>query len=330
MTPTEADPRARLRRRDVLRIGVLAGACVALALSAVVVLAASPVPPAVQPTASAKTSQPGKLDRPAVKLPLVLRGFGFGFGGAGGRAGAPGVGRAGITISAIHGSSLDLRTDDGWTRTISVGSTTKITKAGQTAALADLAVGDRIAIRETKNADGSYTVVAIVVPTPMVGGTVSAIGPTSLTLKLRDGSTRTVALTGSTTYRLGRADATKSDVKVGSVVIAAGTTGPNDAFTASSVQVVVKLARVGGTVTATTKDTITVKQRDGSSATIHVGSGAKITVRGATNPTVASIAIGMQVQAWGTRNADGSLAATYVFAGQPKTKVAPGGTASPG
>ncbi len=330
MTTTEADPRPRVRRRDLLRIGVLAAACVALALSAVVVLAASPVPPAVQPAPSAKTSQPGRLDRPALKLPLVLRAFGFGFGGARGQAGVPSVGRAGITISAIHGSSLDLKTDDGWTRTISVGSATKITKAGKSASLGDLAVGDRIAIRETKNPDGSYTVVAIVVPTPIVSGTVTAIGPTSLTLKLRDGSTRSVTLTGSTTYRLGRADATKADVKVNSVVIAAGTAGKGDAFTATSVQVVVKLARIGGTVTATTKDTITVKQRDGSSATIHVGSAAKLAVRGATNPTIASIAVGMQVQAWGTRNADGSLAATYVFAGQAKTKVAPGSTASPG
>ncbi len=330
MTTPETEPRPRVRRRDLFRIGVLAAACIALALSAVVVLAASPVPPAVQPTATAKTSQPGRLDRPALKLPLVLRAFGFGLGGARGIAGVPGVGRGGITISAIHGSSLDLKTDDGWTRTISVDSTTKITKGGKTAAVGDLKVGDKIAIRETKNADGSYTVTAIVVPTPIVSGTVTTVGPTSLTLKLRDGSTRTVTLTGSTTYRLGRADATKADVKVGSVVIAAGTAGPNDAFTASSVQVEVKLARVGGTVTATTKDTITVKQRDGSSATIHVGSAAKLAVRGATNPTMASITVGMQVQAWGTRNADGSLAATYVFAGQAKTKVAPGGTASPG
>lgn len=329
MTSTETDPRPHIRRRDLARIGVLAGACVALALSAVVVLAASPVPPAVQPAASAKVAQPGKLDRPALKLPLVLRAFGFGFGGARGGGGLSSVGRGGITITAIHGNSLDLKTDDGWTRTITVGSTTKVTKGGKTATVSDLAVGDKIAIRETKNADGSYTVVAIAVPTPVVAGTVTAIGPTSLTLKLRDGSTRSVTLTGSTTYRLGRADGTKADVKVGSVVIAAGSTA-GSAFTASSVQVVVKLARVGGTVTATTKDTITVKQRDGSSATIHVGSAAKLAVRGTAKPTVASITVGMQVQAWGTRNADGSLAATYVFAGQAKTKAAPGATAAPG
>ena len=330
MTPTEADPRSRVRRRDLARIGVLAGACVALALSAVVVLAASPVPPVVQPAASPKVAQPGKLDRPALKaLRAFGFGFGFGFGGERGGGGLSSVGRGGITIAAIHGTSLDLKTDDGWTRTITVGSSTKITKAGKTAAVTDLAVGDKIAIRETKNADGSYTVVAIAVPTPVVSGTVTAIGPTSLTLKLRDGSTRSVTLTGSTTYRLGRADGTKADVKVGSLVIAAGSAA-GSTFTASSVQVVVKLARVGGTVTATTKDTITVKQRDGSSATIHVGSVAKLAVRGTTKPTVASITVGMQVQAWGTRNADGSLAATYVFAGQARTKAAPGATAAPG
>ena len=127
----------------------------------------------------------------------------------------------------------------------------------------------------------------------------------SLTLKTRGGTTRTVTLTGSTTYKLGRADGTKADVKVGSVVVATGVEGSGDTFTAKTVRIQVRLARIGGEVTAKTKDTITVKQRDGQAATIKVGSDTKFVLRGTTTPALADIAVGMRVQAFGTLGADG-------------------------
>ena len=69
----------------------------------------------------------------------------FGF-----RGGFPGadVGFRDITITAIDGSSLSLKTEDGWTRTITVTDTTTITKGGATITLGDLAVGDSIRFRQ--------------------------------------------------------------------------------------------------------------------------------------------------------------------------------------
>ena len=330
MTDNLPTPLPNRRPIGLVRIAIVAVACVALALSAVAVLGASPSPPAAQPGASAGTnSQPDKVARPKLKLPSLFR---LGLGSIlERRLGGAGTARGAITITKVDGSSLDLRTDDGWTRTISVGSDTKITKGGETATLSDLKVGDRIVLRQKRNDDGTYTVTAIAVPTPVVAGTVTAIGADSLTLKLRDGSTRTVDLTATTTFKLGRADGTKKDVKVGSVVVATGNEGPGDAFTATNVRIQVRLDRVSGEVTKVTKDAITVKQRDGSTATIAVGTDTKLAIRGDTTPTLGEIEVGMRVSAVGTLGADGSLKADAVVAGKAKVKQAPApASAAPG
>ena len=62
-------------------------------------------------------------------------GAAFGFGGPGVVRG--GIGRQ-IAITGISGNDLALKTTDGWTRTITVSSSTTITKAGQTITVGDL------------------------------------------------------------------------------------------------------------------------------------------------------------------------------------------------
>ena len=337
MTGSAPQPRTSGPSLDLLRVGIVAGACVALALSAVVVLGASPAPSggsdAGRPNASAES---GRSDHPRFKIPSGwsgLRGFlqagrADGFGGMRGLAG-PGAGARSITIVRIAGSAIELKTDDGWTRTITVTADTKIARGGVAATLADLKVGDRVALRQTRNADGTYSIVGLTVPVPVLAGTVTAVDADSLTLKIRDGSTRTIDLTASTTFKLGGADGKKSDLKVGSIVIVSGTQGAGDAFAASTVRIQVRLDRVVGEVTATTKDSITVKQRDGSTVTIKVGAATKFALRGAANPGLADIAVGMNVFAVGTRDADGSLTASLVQGRSPKPAATPG-TDSPG
>ncbi len=329
-TRPDRDPSRRVL--DLVRIGVVVGACLALALSAVVVLGASPAP--TGPGADSKASAaPGKADHRTGFLGgwLGLREF-FGGGGQGlaGQRGGFGatVGRS-ITIDSIDGSKIGLKTDDGWTRTITVGSDTKIDKDGKAATVADLKAGDRVILRQQRNADGTYTVTGLSVYLPVVAGSVSAIDGNDMTVKLRDGSTRTVTLTGSTTFKLGPTDGKKSDLKVDSVVIVSGTEGPGDAFSASTVRIQVRLDRVGGEVLSKTKDTITVKQRDGSKATIQIGAGTKFFVRGATTPGLDDVDVGMQLSAVGTKNADGSFDAAWVAAGKPRTDAKPKPAATP-
>ena len=142
--------------------------------------------------------------------------------GGNGNKGAGAPGRGPITIRSIDGSALSLGTEDGWTRTITVTSATAITKGGQTVAVDALKVGDTIRFSQTRNADGTYAITAIVVPTPVAGGEVTAVDATTITVKGKGGATRVITVNGATVYKLGSAAGSKADVKVGVRVAAAG------------------------------------------------------------------------------------------------------------
>ncbi len=195
-------------------------------------------------------------------------------------------------ISDIKDSQISLATADGWSRTITATSATVITKGGQTIEVADLKVGDEIHFRQTRNADGTYTIVAIDVVVPRTGGEVTKVDGNDITIKKRDGTSQIVTVTGSTVYRLGSAAGSKSDVKVGSDIEAAGTIS-GTAFTATSVSV--RLVAVGGQVTDKTTDSITVKDRAGNSKTIHVSSSTTFTVKGKNPASLSDISVGDRV-----------------------------------
>jgi hypothetical protein len=149
-----------------------------------------------------------------------------------------GGGSRDITIASISGSSLSLKTDDGWTRTITPTSATTITEAGATIAVSDLEVGDQIVFSQTKQTDGTYTIDAIRVVLPHAGGQVSAVSGNTITVTQRDGTSATIHVDSTTTYQVeGVTSATLSDIKVGDFVVAQGelrTDGSLDASTVAS------------------------------------------------------------------------------------------------
>jgi hypothetical protein len=160
-----------------------------------------------------------------------FKGFGPGFGD---------FGRAGfrdITITAMNGADVSLKTADGWTRTITVTSTTTITKGGATIGVADLAVGDQVRFAQDRAADGTYTVTDIVVVLPTVIGEVTAIDGSTLTVTQPGGTTATVHVDGDTTYRVaGGAAGSLADIKVGSLIAAEGTQRADGSLDASIVR----------------------------------------------------------------------------------------------
>jgi hypothetical protein len=255
--PTGPSFSSRLPSPNPIRLAIVVGVGIVLALSAVVTMAASPSP---QGSAAGPTTPAGS-PAPAQRGPSSgLGGFGRGFAGSiggrfafGGGFGGPGA-IGGVTVASIDGSSLSLKTADGWTRTISVASSTKITRGGQSISLSDLKVGDSIGFRESKASDGSFTIDAINVILP----------------------------------------------------------------------------RVFGQVTATTSDTITIKQFDGTTATINVGSSTKFRIFGVSSATIASLKVGMTISAEGTKNADGSIDALNVAGGQLRVPSPGGGHKTPG
>jgi len=236
-----------------------------------------------------------------------------------GRAKAPALGGGpgrgsrvgGITITKIDGAKLSLVTADGWTRTIDATGAT-ITRDGATIAVGDLAVGDQIVLRQQRQADGTFKVTAIRVILPKVAGTVTAVAASSLTLAAHDGTETTVELTASTTYRLGKAAADKSAVKVGMQAVVTGTKAADGTLTATSVTV--KASRVAGTVAATSGSTITVTARDGSKIAVKVTTSTTYRVAGVEKAALADVKVDMWIVAEGVRNDDGSLSASTVAA----------------
>jgi hypothetical protein len=320
-TPTTTSTRIRLRRGEMLRIGVVIGALVVLVASAAVATGASPSP-AVDPSASPPAGSPKANDDQGRKAPdgpsLRLGGpdgsFFRGFGKGGDR-----IGRA-ITITKIDGSNVSLKTDDGWTRTIAVTSTTQIRVGSQAGTLADLKVGDTVSLAQKKNADGTYAVTLVVVRVPTVSGTVTDVTASGFTLKLRDGSSKTVTTSSSTDFLLGSAKSSKADLKVGARVQAEGKDGTS--FAATVVHIVPDF-RVGK-VTATTSTSITIEVRGGKTTTIHVDAATTYKVRGVATAKLSDVTVGMVISAQGLSRADGSLDATSVAAGKLKgPKVLP-------
>lgn len=297
-------------------IGLVIVACLALAVPVVAVIATS--------SSSAPASAVGAPNDPgSAAEPGTGKGNGNGPKGNNGNGpkgdkgpkGNNGHGPKGpISITAVNGSNVSLATEDGWTRTIAVTGTTVITKGGQTIGVADLKVGDVIRFHQVRNADGKFTIDAINVPTPRAGGEVTAVDATSITVK-KGGSTRVIAVNGSTVYTVGEAAGSKADVKVGTDIEAQGTVS-GDTFTATAVHV--QLPRLGGTVTGKTADTITVTTVGGTTATIHVSSGTTYRIKGNAAAGLADVAVGDRVSAAGTLRPDGSLDAIVVGAGNGK------------
>ena len=346
------DVEKRVRSLGPIKVGIVALAIVALIVPVVAVMAASPDPSASATSSAAASTEPASAApsvsaapsasdpasaAPASRAPAAAPQATDPAGlkpedgtksdaNNGDRKGFGGFGRGGITITAIDGSKLSLKTEDGWTRTITVTADTTITEGGQSIKVDDLDVGDPIRFRQKRNDDGTYTIVTIVVPTPKAAGEVTALTPSTMTLKGRGDSTRTIQLNGSTIYQLGKTKGDKADVKVGSRVVVQGTVS-GETFTALTVHIA--LSNAGGEVTAKTSDTITVKRRDGKVTVLHLSKDTTFKVRGKDAATLADIAVGDRVQASGTTRDDGSLDALNVHGRAPRTKDAPKPPAPP-
>jgi hypothetical protein len=200
-------------RSSRLLVGVVLAAAFVLLVSAALTLGASPTPttPGAAPQATpAPKATPRRLDRSFGGAGLFGRGGGaFGFGS--------------ITVTGIAGSNVSLKTDDGWIRTIALTSSTKLTKAGKAIALGDIKAGDRIRFRETRNADGTFTIQAVEVILPSVAGKVTAKTADSISVQTAGGGTATIHVSGSTTYRVGgKANATFGDIAIGAIIGAQG------------------------------------------------------------------------------------------------------------
>ena len=143
--------------------------------------------------------------------------------------------------------------------------------------------------------------------------TITGISGSDLSLETDDGWTRTITATSTTEITKAGAPITVDDLAVGDEIRFGQTKAADSTYTIT--RIVVVLPSLGGEVTAKTADTITVTQRDGTSATIHVDGATTYAVRGVEDATLDDIEVGMHVRAEGTENSDGSLDASRVASG---------------
>ena len=220
---TIASPGRALLTAKVGLIGLAAAAI----LAAVVLAAGAWAAPGGTRAATGNT--------PADPGLALANGVGPMHGGKPGRMGDRGFG-GGITITAISGSNVSLKTADGWTRTIAITSSTVLEKAGAKITLGDLKVGDEVRFRQTRQSDGTFTIDQLVVVLPHVDGKVTAISGSTITVQRPDGSTAKIVVGSSTTFRVNGASGALSGIKVGMVVMAEGTKASDGTLTAAVVR----------------------------------------------------------------------------------------------
>ena len=213
------------RQALVARIGLLGIAAAALVAAALLLFSSGASPLGTLAASSDNGTANGTVDllNGGPGGPGLRGGHGFGFGG--------------VTITAINGNNVSLKTEDGWTRTIAVDSGTTYSKSGETIALGDLKVGDQVGFRQTLEDDGTWTIDAVVVILPHVGGEVTKVNGSTITVSQRDGTTATIKVNGQTDYAVNGDDsAALADVKVGMFLVAEGTEDGDGSLIASSVK----------------------------------------------------------------------------------------------
>lgn len=222
-TPTE---RVASRPTSVARIGLIGAAAAALVGAAILIFGATAAPSGT--LAAADTTNSAAVE---------LQGHGPGDGMMGDVGGGHGFGAT--TITAISGSSVSLETEDGWKRTITITSDTALTKGGATIAQSDLKVGEEVRFQQARQTDGTFSITKLNVVLPHLGGTVTAVSGSTITVTERDGTTGTIKVTSSTTYEVGMTSGKAlSDVTVGMRVGAVGTLNPDGSLTATAVHAI--------------------------------------------------------------------------------------------
>ena len=236
-------------------------------------------------------------------------GKGWGHGGPGG---PEFHGGRVVTVSSVSGSTITGKDARGQAVTIKTDATTKVTRANATIKVSDLKDGDDIAVRGTKNSDGSITATEIAVVPAHVAGQVTKVGTTSFTVQDRAGTSHVVNVSATTTYHLGmQQTGSLNDIKVGRAVAATGTKNSDGSLTATDVAV--QTPKTAGQITEISGNMVTVKDFRGTSTTVNVTNATTYT-DASTKSTIAlkDLKVGDTILADGTAD---STATAFTAAG---------------
>ncbi len=139
-------------------------------------------------------------------------------------------------VTSVGTSSVTVKEFDGTSKTVSLTSSTTYHLAGRAATKEALVAGVRVDIQGTSR-NGAFTATDVSIAPSVVGGTVTAKGSDTITVKDRAGTLVTVHVTSSTTFQVfGISNPTFGDVAVGDAVSAQGTMNGDGSLTATIVR----------------------------------------------------------------------------------------------
>ena len=258
---------------------------------------------------------------------------------------------AGGTISALDANSLTITKPDNTTVKVSLNSATKYQDLGKTINLSDLKTGMRVEVAGETGTDGSLSAEVVNVQHDQLGGTITAINGSTLTVQVdgRGGkgggrpnggaatnpapppsgtgnsatpsaptnpttTTKNITVSDSTVYLEGGQTTQLSSLAVGQRINAAGTLS-SDGNSLTALQIVVELPRYDGQVTSVNGSTIVLQDRSGTSRTIEVNSSTKY-LNGQATASLNDVKAGVTLHVEGTVDSSGKMTASLVQLGQ--------------
>jgi tartrate dehydratase beta subunit/fumarate hydratase class I family protein len=203
-------------------------------------------------------------------------------------------------VTAVVGDSITITTGKGFSRAISVSSSTTYTMGGDPATLANVTVGsDIVAVglidANLTTLDATKVAIREVGHAVTYRGVITAVSSTSVTLNRNDGKTSTFTITPSTIITEGPASVTVPSLTVGDTVdVEVNSANPTTALRINVVQ-----ATLAGKVTAVVGNLITISGGQGFARMIQVGSSTTYTM-GGDPATLANVTVDSDIVAVGT------------------------------
>lgn len=204
-------------------------------------------------------------------------------------------------VEAVGSDSITLTLKKGGSVTIPVTADTKIRVNGASGSLSDIQVGFRAEVKLASDGSAQAINAKAAAFKSEVHGLVSAVGASSLTLKLKNGDSVEIAVTSDTKIHLKCGPGSLSDIQVGF----RAKVKRNSDGSARRIQAVQPHFKcvVHGTVSAVGTDSLTLTLKGGASLTVPVTADTDIYVNGAEG-SLADIQVGYLANV--KRNNDGS------------------------
>jgi hypothetical protein len=317
---SQHDAASRWRRSLALRTGATAVVACGLAAGSygIAAAASSTGAPKNASALAATASSPStaKPSAPSAKSPRLGRPAPFGpLGGFGGRFGDLGQGG---TVKSFTATTITVDTAFNGTITVTTNASTTYSKGGKTVTRSALATGEQVAFlpasRPTASSTSTPTLVRTVeIVLPHVSGKVISVNGSQVVVQQQDGLYVTVNVASSTAYDEAGQAAPSSAVVAGVEVSVTGTVSA-DHTQIDATTVDILLPSVAGQVTAVSGTTLTITGFDGTTETVTTGTGTVFRDKSGKT-TIASVAKGDFVEAFGTVGSGSSFAAVTVDVG---------------